>query len=126
MTHPWFLLEQEQGDIGLNQLLCTRRERSVHCVGGVPNHFPQGIPGATGVPGLQEWLDTAKERSSIPGQLHAESPAAALQRCPRTPPLLWRPSQAMQRRMPRAEDLRSDPENSCLPKLASAACQVHP
>lgn len=54
MPHPWFLLEQEQGGIGLNQLLCTRQERSLRTAGEVSNHFPQGIPGATGLPGLQE------------------------------------------------------------------------
>lgn len=54
MPHPWFLLEQEQGDIGLSRLLCTRQERSAQCVGEVSNHFPQGITSATGLPGFQE------------------------------------------------------------------------
>lgn len=55
MTFPWFLLEQEQGGIGLNQELCTRQEQALCTLRGTGvKPLPQGITGATALPGLQE------------------------------------------------------------------------
>lgn len=89
MPHPWFLLEQEQGDIGLSWLLCTRQERSLHSaweryqtISRRASPVPRGCQGSR-----SDWTLPRRGASSHPRYLHPESSASsALQRCPHTPP----------------------------------------
>lgn len=99
-------------------------------VAGVSNHFPQGFTGAMGLPG---WTLPRRGAPSQATSVQRAQPAAlcrdaqAPHTCSGTLP---RP---VQRRMLRAEDLRSDPEQllaktffNCLQRASQRLLPVYP